>query len=252
MPEARRPDSPFWVEADSVEGDLLRLDAEESHHLLHVFRASPGAPFEAVDGAGHLYVCELAGVERRSALGRIVAREDGAGELPGSLELLVGQPHFGAVEAIVSRTVPLGVSRIAIVPAERGERWRDTGARRERLVRVARAAMKQTRRTRLPRIEFPPGFAAVLPPPVSPERLRFVAEPSGRGWSETRGTGVSSHVTVAIGPPGGLTPAERASLEDLGFAPISLGSNRLRTEDAACAMLALAREGILALARERH
>jgi RNA methyltransferase-like protein len=72
----RTPDSPFWVDPGAVDaaGRRLTLDPEESHHLLHVFRAGPGTAFEAVDGQGSLYRCVLEAGSGRRAAGRIESR----------------------------------------------------------------------------------------------------------------------------------------------------------------------------------
>ena len=250
--EPRGPDTPFCVEPDSVDGGSLRLSAEESHHLLHVFRAVPGTPFEAVDGEGRLYICELAGVEGRLATGRVLAVQEGAGELPGTLELIVGLPDFASAEALMTRAVPLGLHRIVFTQTEQSERWRATGARRGRLSRLARAAVKQSRRTRLPRIEFPDDLERAVEPGGDPGGRRFLADPSGRPWSEGVLSGVFKHATLAVGPPGGLSERERALFRERGFASISLGNNRLRTEDASCALLTLARDRILTIGAAGH
>ena len=250
--EPRRPDTPFWVEPDSVEGGTLYLSAEESHHLLHVLRAVPGAAFEAVDGLGRLYLCELARIERTTAVARVLAVHREVGELPGALDLIVGLPDFPSCEALVTRAVPLGVRRIAFAPMAQSERWRVTATRKERLLRLARAAVKQTRRTRLPDIEFPDALRGALREEATDAGVRVLADAAGRSWSEEARAGVLQNATLAVGPPGGLSKEERDFLLESGFALISLGSNRLRTEDAACALLALAREGILARSSGGH
>jgi 16S rRNA (uracil1498-N3)-methyltransferase len=50
----------------------------------------------------------------------------------------------------------------------------------------------------------------------------------------------SAGVLIICGPEGDFTPEEIAAAEQAGFAPASLGRNRLRTETAAIAALALA------------
>ena len=249
--EARRPDTPFWVEPDAVGPDSLRLTPEESHHLLHVFRARPGTPFEAVDGAGRLYECELSGTERRAAIGRILARRERAGELPGRLVLLAGMPGAAAAQDLVARAVPLGVSAIHLVAAERGECPRGTEARAERLGRIARAALKQSRRTVLPELRLGAGVAEILQG-LGGGGTFVLADPAGASWSVSTAAGVKESVVVAVGPPGGFSESEKALFAGRGFVSISLGNSRLRTEDAASALLALAREGILSTRAASH
>jgi 16S rRNA (uracil1498-N3)-methyltransferase len=248
--EPRSPDSPFWVEPDAVEGETLRLDPDESRHLLRVFRAVPGAPFDAVDGRGHIYQCILLSSDRESAVGRVVARREGAGELPAPLWVIAGMPAPVAAEELAGRAVSLGATHLRFFPAQHGERWRPTPARVARFNRLARAALKQSRRSRLPCIQFPGSLPEAIA--TAPEGARYLAIPDGGSWSECASPGVLQGVVLGIGPPGGLADPERALFVAAGFQTISLGPNRLKTQDAALALLALARERILAAGAGRH
>src|SRR5258706_10286616 len=131
----RVPDSPFWVEPGSVDAgsSRLRLSAEESHHLLRVFRATPGTSFEAIDGQGMLYRCELEGAEGGVAVARIESREAGVRELPAAMALLVGLPEFGQAEAVIEHALPLGATRIGSVAAARTGRQADPSNRLPRV-----------------------------------------------------------------------------------------------------------------------
>lgn len=243
--EPRAPDSLFWVEPDAVEGATLRLAPEESRHLIRVFRATPGAPFEAVDGRGRSFHCVLVSAGREGAVGRVLACQEEAGELPEPLCVLVGMPAPAAAEELVGRAVPLGTTRVVFFQAERGERWRASPSRVARFDRVARAALKQCRRSRLPSIQFAGSGAEGIA--AATGGVRYLADPDGGSWSESVAPGVSQGVVLGVGPPGGLTEPERALFRSAGFIPISLGPTRLTTGDATAALLSLARERILAV-----
>ncbi len=248
--EPRRPDTPFWVEPSAVRGSRLLLDEQESHHLLKVHRSGPGAPFEAVDGEGTLYRCVIDAVDRHQVIGRIEGRERDAGELRASIHLLVGMPDVAAAESVVARAVPLGATAIAFVRSSRAEPWRESEARSGRLARLARAALKQCRRTRMPRIVFAPSLQIALE--EMPAGPRFLADSGGTTWSESLRSGVSEGETLAVGPPGGFDPEEVDLLRAEDFTCISLGPNRLTTEDAVGALLALARQKFLPPTPSRH
>jgi 16S rRNA (uracil1498-N3)-methyltransferase len=164
--------------------------------------------------------------------------------------VIAGLPSPAAAEELVERAVPLGATQILFFPAERGERWRPTATRLARLERLARAALKQSRRSRLPGIQFEGSLAAAIASAAA--GARFLADPDGTSWSESGSEGVLDGVALAIGPPGGLTGSERGSFQAAGFLPILLGPNRLTTQDAALALLCLARERILSRGRGRH
>lgn len=245
--ERRTPDSPLWVEPSAVAGETLRLGPDESRHLLRVFRAVPGSPFEAVDGRGRAYRCVLLSADPQGAVGRVLDCREGAGELPVPIRLLAGMPASAAAEELIGRAVALGTTHLVFVPSAQSERWRVTPSRVARFDRVARAALKQSRRTRLPCIQLPGSLEEALS--AVQEESRYLAEARGRSWSESAATGVLRGVALAVGPPGGLTGPERRLLESARFQPISLGPSRLTTQDAALALLSLAREGILAAGR---
>ncbi len=235
----RRPDTPFWVEPASVGKDRLRLSPEESHHLLHVHRAAPGVPFEATDGRGSLYECVLEFVEHRSAVGCIVQHRRDVGELRRTIELLVGLPEWSATEQIVSLCVPLGVGALDFAACGRSGRGALSTSRLSRLERLARAGVKQSRRTRLPRIRSSPNLEEALVGLEAP--LRFAGDIEGDRWDLSVPESIQVNVALAVGPPGAFTEPERVLLEEAGFRLISLGSSRLTTEAAATALLSLAR-----------
>jgi 16S rRNA (uracil1498-N3)-methyltransferase len=111
-----------------------------------------------------------------------------------------------------------------------------------RLERVARAAAKQCRRTIIPSIEPLMTFNAVL-------RLRgdydraFVAaiHSKARSFGEQMGSiDNTKKILLLVGPESGLTDEETSAGIDAGFAPVSLGPRRLRTETAGIVFPAMA------------
>jgi 16S rRNA (uracil1498-N3)-methyltransferase len=239
--ETRRPDTTFWVDPTSIEGDHLILSREESHHLVRVHRAAKGTPFTAVDGAGTAYDCELESIDGDVVTAKITARQSGRGELPFAVHVLVGLPDMGPAEAVTEHAVPLGASRIDFVACARSERPPLGEGKIERLDRIARAGLKQSRRCRSAVVVSSASLAeavAALPP-----GLRVVADPWGGPIDAFQGTYPA--ISIAVGPPGGFDPEEYALLARAGFQPISLGPSRLTTETATIALLSVARNHLL-------
>ena len=56
----------FHIRPESVRGDRVTFDAEETHHLAHVLRLEPGATIRAVDGRGHEITVRLTRVGGRT------------------------------------------------------------------------------------------------------------------------------------------------------------------------------------------
>ncbi|MGH7681155.1 MAG: RsmE family RNA methyltransferase [Candidatus Eiseniibacteriota bacterium] len=238
----RRPDTVFWVEPASVRSDHLTLDDEESHHLLRVHRAVAGASFAAIDGAGTAYECVLESAERGIAVGRIERRIPDFGEPAAAIRLLVGLPDMGPAEAVVEHAVPLGATAIDFFVAARSGRPALTAPRIDRLNRIARSALKQSLRCRLPDIRSSGSLREAVD--RSGEGRRYVADPRGSRLRHDESGASQGPIIIAIGPPGGLDEREGLALADAEFIPISLVSNRLTTETATVALLAMARNAL--------
>ena len=245
---ARTPDTAFWVDRADVDGTRLRLSDSESRHLLRVFRAAPGTPFEAVDGEGTLYRCLLETASGGIAVGTIESRAAEAGELGAAITLLAGLPDLQQIETIVSLAVPLGVTAIDFVATGHSGREPLPEARLERLARIARSALKQSRRTRLPSLRSSPGLEESLQE-IPVETFRLFADPGGEplqaGVLEAASQTSQPNVVLAVGPPGGFLREEGELLTTRGFRPISLGPSRLTTSAASLALLAATRNLML-------
>jgi 16S rRNA (uracil1498-N3)-methyltransferase len=241
--EARRPDTTFWAESGSVLGERLTLDREESRHLLRVHRAHPGTPFEAVDGHGNTYHCVLESAEDGNAVGHVERREVDRGELGFTVHLLVGLPDPAAAETVVAHAVPLGVSALDFAVCERSGRHELGDARLERLGRLARSGVKQSRRSRLPAIRSSRSLSAAVAD--LPSGKRFAADPSGGLLRDEVGKVEELDVILAVGPPGGFSDPELDLLRSHQFSLISLGPSRLTSETAAIALLASYRNLVL-------
>ena len=246
MRTARHPDTLFWIDASRVAGSRVSLDADESRHLLRVFRAEPGTTFDATDGAGTRYHCRLVEDHHGEARGEILSRESDAGELPGAIHLLVGLPDARAAEMIVEHAVPLGAASIVFAACRRSGREELSATRLERLERIAVAGVKQSLRSRLPVL----GSVASLSTGLAGVHAggRWVADPEGDPSTGLRlepNEAGQRVVTLAIGPPGGFDEGEAAGLRQAGFRAIALGPSRLTTETASIALLAEARNSLL-------
>ena len=241
--EPRRPDTTFWVESRAVEGDHLTLSREEGHHLTRVHRAPPGTRFQAIDGEGNLYDCVLDSVAGSGVRARIVGRSKEVGELRSPIHLLVGLPDWSGVEAVVAHTVPLGVRSLDFAACDRSGRGPIGETRLGRLKRLARAGIKQSRRTRLPEIRSSASLGAALAW-LPAGGARYFADPTGDPWRDPVAREAQPTVSLAVGPPGGYSAEERAALLGASFAGISLGNSRLTTETASIAILTLARNSL--------
>jgi 16S rRNA (uracil1498-N3)-methyltransferase len=152
-------------------------------------------------------------------------------------------PDRRAVEQIVAHAIPLGVSALDFVACERSERGSLGPQQLTRLQRIARAALKQSRRSRLPELGSSRSVASAVKA-LGAGADRFLADPDGKPFDFNSRKNPQPTTQLAVGPPGGFTESERQVLLGEGFAPIYLGPSRLTTETATLALLGLARNSL--------
>ena len=198
----------------SVESPVL--DDADRHHLTRVLRVRDGDPVTVGDGAGRWRPCRL-----------------GAQPEPVDRVMLVGRPEpavavafalikGGRPELVVQKLTEVGVDRIVpFVAARSVVQWDDVKAEKniERLRRVAREAVMQSRRAWVPEVDALASFAEVA------------AEP-GVCLADRGGGAVRLETPlVMIGPEGGWSDAEAALVERR----VRLAEPVLRAETAAIA-----------------
>lgn len=218
--------------AELAEGRLL-LDAAESHHLLHVLRATPGTALRVGDGQGRQADAQLVGVRDHRAevqVGPVTLAPP-----PPARIVLLGAPKPALVEEAATLATEAGASALWIVASQRAH---PGNVRLERLERVLDTAVKQCRRPTRPTLATFPSLPAALGAldalPEADTFARFVAHPGGAGPPRQ---GVAAGAALAIGPEGGWNPAELAALQGTGFQPLGLGPHILRAPTAVVAGL---------------
>ena len=232
MPADAAP-SFLWAATIPEPPSRLTLDADESHYLTRVCRARAGARVTLTDGRG--VRAEALVVEPgEAALVEIARRE--VQPLPRSAVLLVGAPERGRADWMVEKLAELGVRRLLPVDTERG-RWMPAEARLERWRRLARAALRQSRRCHELEVLAPRPLAEALADPGPPPSARFVADLEGAPAGGLEAPRAGPTVGL-VGPAEGLSAGEREALANAGWRPISLSDGRLRTETAAMAWAA--------------
>lgn len=226
------------VSAETLEGDLAFLPKDAAHHL-KVLRPKPGEKVELFDGAGRSRVF------RSGATASAPLEADG--EIATSLRPPFGITLFACItkgsrwDWTVEKVVELGVTRIVPVVSDRCivriDRS-DRAAKRERWLRIAEDAARQSDAKWLPEIceavDFRDSldlvrgcacFVGALTDP-QPEHLltavqrRLTEDPTARSFA------------LYVGPEGDFTPSELDELVAIAT-PTTFGPTILRAETAA-------------------
>jgi len=219
--------------------DRVVLRGRRAEHVRGVHRAVVGESLTVgvADGRiGRGTVLRMDGDELEL---RVELDRDPPPPLPVTLILALPRPKV--LNRVIAGATSLGVKQIFLINAWRVEKsyWSTPRLAPDNLRTQAILGLEQARDTRLPSIEtrrlFRPFVENELPSIVAGTRA-LVAHPNASDECP-RAIGDSA-VTLAIGPEGGFIEAELASLQRVGFAPVSLGPRVLRVETAVAALLA--------------
>jgi 16S rRNA (uracil1498-N3)-methyltransferase len=221
----------FHAPPEAFREGRVQLPPDEAHHVTNVLRGGAGAEVVVVDGNGGWYRVCLEEVHEDRVVGRILEERREVGEPSYELTVAIGIiKQRRRFETFLEKAVELGVRRIIPLRTEHGERQK---LRRDRARRVLTAAMKQTRRSRIPDLEELRTIDGMVE--NSADEISLICDRSGpdsRGLTDYLRGASGSKVTVAVGPEGGFSDRERAHARSHGWLVAGLGPRRLRTETA--------------------
>jgi 16S rRNA (uracil1498-N3)-methyltransferase len=216
------------VVVESLAGERVRIEGDDSKHLVRALRLATGDTFVATDGKGGVARLEALALDRRGVDARVLERAQ-VPPLEPRLWLVAEAPGARG-DWIVEKAVELGAH--AFVPL--GE---NAPGRAARWSRVARAGLKQSLSAW--ELAFPSDRALDLARAKTPAAT-WIARPGGR---PVLGQALppQGDVFLVCGAPGGFAAGETESWEALpGAVPVDLGGLRLRAETAALVLLAAA------------
>lgn len=226
---------------DSLQPGVVSLSPDEAHHARNVVRVRSGDRVRLFDGRGSQAHATIETVGRNGVQAFVEQVESPAdSDRPTPVTIAVAMPKAARQDFLIEKCTELGAAAIWPIITQRSV-VKPKPSRLDHWRRVAIAAAKQSGQVFLPEIAPPDWFAQILPR-VSGFDLRMFA--STRRQAQPLSSCLSSRpsdgsILLVIGPEGGFTTEEQASLVDAGTMAVSLGRWTLRTETAAVAALAV-------------
>lgn len=242
----RAPVATFFTGDALVAGGTVTLSEEAAHHI-RVARVAVGEWVALRDGAGKAAVGTLVKVSRSSALVDVID----ASEMPrpAPIHLLSPVADRDRMLWLAEKVTEMGVTS-----------WRPVLWRRSKSVSPrGEGPMFQAKiRARMTSalIQSGGGWLPDIFPEATIERA-VAAAPLGtrlllaRDGEPMAGVPIKTPITIALGPEGGIEPAERDTFIDAAFLPVKLGESTLRFETAGIAAVAIAAAS-LALSRQSN
>ena len=223
-------------------GEVIELTGDEGRHAVSVKRTGVGEQIELVDGHGTRAVITVTGVSGKDRLTGVV---DCAANEPASrptVTVIQALPKAARSELTVDLLTQAGAD--VIVPWQAGRSVANWGKKQDKGLAkwraAARAAAKQSRRSRIPEITPVADQAAVVAL-IQAAPLALMLHEDATGKITDQPVAQADSVVLIIGPEGGISPAELDAFTTAGAHPVRLGPEVLRT--ASAGMVALAALG---------
>ena len=219
---------------------VITLAGAEGHHAAAVRRLRPGERADVSDGAGTVTECVVTSVGKDSVTLDIRAVH---AVPPPRPRLVVAQAlaKGDRGELAVELMTEVGVDSVIPWAAERSiTRWQaERGAKALAKWRAtAREAAKQSRRAWLPEVTELATTAA-LAKRAATAACAIVLEADASVKLHELPLPEADDILLFVGPEGGISPAERATLRDAGATEARLGPLVLRTSTAGAAAAAI-------------
>ena len=236
-----------WFYCPALRSGEIVLDATEAQHALRSIRLQPGDALTLFDGAGQLARATLLpGAPRPVRRGQVRAEAivlvesvESVPEPTSSLTLIVAACKGARLDWLVEKATELGVTGLTLTEFEHsvvhiGPQHID------RLRRTAIEACKQCQRARLPLFDLASSLATAIASratiPILVAHLTPEA-PTLADWLVGH-RHTMREFAVVIGPEGGFSATELATVTSAGGQFVRLATHVLRVETAALAAAA--------------
>lgn len=223
------------------QGGTLTIAGDEAHHIARVARHQVGEEILISDGAGVRARSEITRIDRDSVEVKII--EKSASERPRVLlHVVQALPKSDRAHECVELLVAAGVDEITPWGSERSIAKWDAQASPEKWRSWIRAAVKQTRRDRIPLLH-----PMINKPDLTSSRQELLlafhedaTDVLSHEFFERTGATLSDieRITIVIGPEGGVSPRELEQLSSREARIVRLGTPILRSAHAGAIALA--------------
>ncbi|WP_256003105.1 16S rRNA (uracil(1498)-N(3))-methyltransferase [Pedobacter deserti] len=224
-----------------INSDQYVLNEEESRHCIKVLRLVRGSVVHLVDGRGGLYTAEISSLSQRNVHLHILESKQNHQQRNHHLHIAVAPTkNIDRLEWFLEKATEIGIDEITPVICSRSER---KVVKHDRLLKVITSAVKQSLQAYHPILNAQASLTDFLRSDISSavdgnlKQRKLIAhcEQDSEKAYISQLCRPYERYTILIGPEGDFASSEIELARNKGYAPVSLGSSRLRTETAALA-----------------
>ncbi|MUV15685.1 16S rRNA (uracil(1498)-N(3))-methyltransferase [Noviluteimonas gilva] len=227
-----------FVDMPLKPGALITLPDDAAAHLVRVLRLQEGDACVLFNGDGGDYSASLLVANKRGVQAQVLARREVDNESPLRIALVQGIARGEKMDWILQKATELGVASVLPVQSDRSEVKLEPERAVKRLAHwrsVVVSACEQSGRARVPDVAVVQPLSGVAASLESPHR--FLLDPEAGDTIATM-QAIEGACVLAVGPEGGWSERDRATLQAAGFTGLRLGPRVLRTETAGVAAIA--------------
>lgn len=234
----------FFHDDDIYVGQCVELEITAAHHAARVLRIKAGDSIILFNGKGGEFSAHIESIRKTTTKAVIDQFNAVERESPLIINLAQAICVNEKMDLIIQKSVELGVTSIQPISTTRSivRLSEDRVIKRlQHWQRVIISACEQCGRNFLPPIAPLISLTDWISREKSTvsDRLGFVLSTSGKNsLRELPKPSSVAHLTLVVGPEGGLTSEEEMILQQADFLPLRIGKRILRTETAALATIA--------------
>lgn len=225
-----------------ISGNQHTLNEQESRHIIRVLRLQIGDMIHLTDGKGTLFEAKISNDHDKRCEVVIGNEIKDFGKRKARIHIAIAPTkNINRFEWFLEKATELGIDEITPLLCEHSER---TVIKAERLNKVLIAAMKQSLKAYLPKLNPSVKFQKFIKDIRDEQKFIAYVDESITNHLKNA-VKADKDALVLIGPEGDFSEQEVNLAAENGFQPISLGKSRLRTETAgiaACHILNLMNE----------
>lgn len=207
----------------------ITFDKTESRHIVRVLRKKEGDVLKITNGKGFLFDVKITIASDKKCIATIVHSEKKTKPWNYYLHIAIAPTkNNDRFEWFLEKATEIGIDEITPIICQNSER---RIVKTERFEKIIQAAMKQSLKFTLPKLNAPVKFNDFINQEFVGKLCIAHCEDDHKNLLQ-KVIKPTEKVTILIGPEGDFSLDEIKKALDKKYIPISLGKSRLRTETA--------------------
>jgi len=235
----------FFIEHSEIIKTSPVIDGQDAHHITKVFRLKPKDHIILIDGSGMEYEAQITSLSKNKVSVSIIRKY--SPDTEPMVQITVGQGYLKdkKMDMLIRHLTEIGIAKWMPLTSEYSVPKPDTkriNSKIQRWEMIAKEAVKQCRRTRVPEILSPVTFQEAVEENSSTDLKIIFYENETVSLAKTMVSLNQNplNIFVLLGPEGGFSNKEIELAKSNGFIIASLGPRILRAETAsisACTLI---------------